>query len=108
MILSRLSAASTAFALAVLVGHVADATTGQSLSNVTIAIGSHRTTTDAHGNYRLDGLAPGRYTLTAGSNDVPPQHRRVVIKQNAAQTKLDLTLCSTTLDYSCAGGGGPG
>ena len=92
-------------ALAVLVGHVTDATTHQPLAHVTIAIGSKQTTTDAHGAYRLSGLKPGRYALSASSNDVPPQHRSVVIKANSTQTTLDLVLCSTTLDYSCAGAG---
>ena len=45
-----------------LVGHVTDATTGQPLTNVTIAIGSHKTTTDENGNYRLAGLPLGPYT----------------------------------------------
>lgn len=92
-------------ALAVLVGHVTDATTGQPLAGVTIAIGSRHTNTDAHGAYRLSGLTPGRHTLSASSKDVPPQHRSVVVKQQDAPTKLDLVLCSTTLDYNCAGAG---
>ena len=104
----QLSAAVTTFALVVLVGRVTDATTGQPLAGVTIAIGSHRTITDAHGHYRLGGLSTGRYTLSASSSDVPAQHRTVVLK-NSAETTLDLVLCSTTLDYSCeGGGGGPG
>jgi Carboxypeptidase regulatory-like domain len=97
-----------ALVLAVLIGHVTDATTGQPLPNVTIAIGSHRTTTDKHGAYRLGGLSPGHYTLSASSKDVPPQQRSAVVNRSA-QTTLDLVLCSTTLDYSCAGAGpGPG
>jgi protocatechuate 3,4-dioxygenase beta subunit len=101
---SQLNTVTTAFVLAVLVGHVTDATTGQPLANVTIAIGSQHTSTDKHGTYRLIGLKPGRYTLSASSNDVPPQQRSAVVKGNA-QTTLDLVLCSTTLDYSCAGAG---
>lgn len=95
-----------AFALAVVVGHVTDATTGQPLPHVTVAIGSHHAATDAHGSYRLAGVAPGRYTLTASSDDVPPQHRTVVVKQSG-DTSVDLVLCSTTLDYGC-GRSGPG
>ena len=102
----RLLAQTAALALAVLAGRVTDATTGQPLPNVTIAIGSHHATTDAHGEYRLPGLSPGRYALTASSDDVPPQKRDVVVK-HGAQTTLDLVLCSTTLDYGC-GGTGPG
>lgn len=94
-------------ALPVLIGHVTDATTGQPLPNVTIAIGTHRATTDARGAYKLTGLTPGRYTLSASSDDVPPQKRSVVVKQQSAPTVLDLVLCSTTLDYGC-GGSGPG
>jgi protocatechuate 3,4-dioxygenase beta subunit len=93
--------------LAILTGRVTDATTGQPLANVTIAIGTHHTTTDAHGKYRLPGLAPGHYTLSASSDDVPPQRRSVTVKQQNAPTVLDLVLCSTTLDYGC-GGTGPG
>lgn len=96
-----------ALALAVLVGHVTDATTGQPLPNVTIAVGTHRATTDAHGAYRMTGLTPGSYTLSATSDDVPLQHRSVVVK-SSAQTTADLVLCSTTLDYGCGGGSGPG
>lgn len=103
---SKLSAVVT-LALVVLVGHVIDATTRQPLANVTIAIGSQQTTTDAHGAYRLTGLTPGHYTLSASSKDVPLQRRSVVVKQNSAQATLDLVLCSTTLDYSC-GSAGPG
>jgi hypothetical protein len=104
MRLSGFTAALATLTLAVLVGHVTDATTGQPLANVTIAAGSARTTTDKHGAYRLTGLKPGQYTLSASSKDVPPQHRSVVVKQSA-QTTLDLVLCSTTLDYNCAGAG---
>jgi protocatechuate 3,4-dioxygenase beta subunit len=105
MRISQLVSAGTSLALAVLVGHVTDKTTGQPLPNVTIAIGSHHTVTDADGKYRLTGLSPGRYSLSASSDDVPPQHRSVVIKQQDAPATLDLVLCSTTLDYGC---GGPG
>lgn len=98
---------TAALVLAVLAGRVTDATTGQPLPNVTIAIGSHHTTTDAHGAYRLTGLSPGHYTLSASSDDVPPQRRSVVVKQQSADTVLNIVLCSTTLDYGC-GGAGPG
>jgi len=97
----------TALVLAVLAGRVTDATTGQPLPHVTITIGSHHATTDAHGAYRMTGLSPGHYTLSAASNDVPPQRRTAVVKQQSADTILNLVLCSTTLDYGC-GGAGPG
>lgn len=96
-----------AFAVAVLVGRVTDRTTGQPLPNVTVTVGSHRATTDAQGKYRLSGLSPGHYTVTAMSEDVPLQHRSVEVKKNDPQTIVNLVLCSTTLDYGC-GGAGPG
>ncbi len=105
--LRRLLPKAAVAVLAVLIGHVTDATTGQPLPNVTIAIGSHHATTDSHGAYKLAGLTPGHYTLSARSNDVPPQKRDVVVKQQSAPAVLDLVLCSTTLDYGC-GGSGPG
>ncbi len=101
---SQFNSTATAFVLAVLAGHVTDATTGQPLANVTIVIGSRHASTDKHGAYRLTGLKPGHYTLSASSEDVPPQQRSAVVK-DSAQTTLDLVLCSTTLDYSCAGAG---
>jgi protocatechuate 3,4-dioxygenase beta subunit len=104
---SQLTGGAAALALAILVGHVTDKTTGQPLPNVTIAVGSHHATTDIHGAYRLTSLAPGRHTLSASSNDVPPQHRSVIVKNQSAPTTLDLVLCSTTLDYGC-GAAGPG
>ena len=95
-----------ALVLALIVGRVTDATTGQPLPHVTIAAGSRHTTTDVHGAYRLTGLSPGHYTLSASSDDVPPQRRSIVVKAGA-QTIVNLVLCSTTLDYGC-GGAGPG
>jgi protocatechuate 3,4-dioxygenase beta subunit len=102
---SEFTAAATTLIVAMLVGHVTDATTGQPLAGVTISIGSSHTSTDAHGAYRLTGLTPGRYDLTASSKDVPPQHRSVVVKPQGPKTTVDLVLCSATLDYSCAGSG---
>ncbi|MGB8520060.1 MAG: carboxypeptidase-like regulatory domain-containing protein [Candidatus Tumulicola sp.] len=98
---------TAALVLAVLAGRVTDATTGQPLPHVTIAIGSHHANTDAHGAYRLTGLSPGRHTLLASSDDVPPQRRDIVVKAQGADTILNLVLCSTTLDYGC-GAAGPG
>ena len=97
---------AVALVLAVLAGRVTDATTGQPLPHVAIVIGSHRTTTNTHGAFRLTGLSPGRYTLSASSDDVPPQHRSVVVKRQSADTIVNLVLCSTTLDYGCPGGPG--
>lgn len=97
-------AAPMLLAFAVLLGHVTDATTGQPLVGVTIAVGSHHAVTDKHGAYRIAGLKAGHYTLSASSNDVLPQHRTVDVTANRTQT-LDLVLCSTSLDYGCTGGG---
>jgi hypothetical protein len=99
--------ALAALALAVLVGRVTDATTGQPLRGVTIAVGTRQATTNADGEYKLSGVAPGPQTLSASSDDVPVQHRSVVVKQQDAPTTVDLVLCSTTLDYGC-GRAGPG
>lgn len=101
----KASAIVAAFVAAVLFGQVKDLTTGQALTGVTITIGSHTATTDSHGKYRMTGLAPGDYTLSASSDDVPPQHKDVTVK--SPQTEFDFKLCSTTLDYGC-GGVGPG
>ncbi len=106
MKLQQLTTSAISLAMAVLVGHVSDATTDQPLPNVAIAVGSHRTTTDASGNYRIAGLKPGHYKLSASSNDVPPQYRSVTVSQRP-KTTLDLVLCDTTLDYSCATGDSP-
>jgi hypothetical protein len=103
MTVSQLRKIALALSLVVLVGHITDKTTGQPLPNVKIAIGSHHTTTDARGAYRLSGLAPGTYTLSASSDDVPPQRRSVTVKQQASPQTLDLVMCSTTLDYGCGG-----
>ncbi|HEX3671281.1 MAG TPA: carboxypeptidase regulatory-like domain-containing protein [Candidatus Cybelea sp.] len=104
---SEFTVGAATLALAILVGHVTDKTTGQPLPNVTVVIGSHHATTDEHGAYRLTGLTPGTHTLSAASNDVPPQRRSIVVKNQSAPTTLDLVLCSTTLDYGC-GTAGPG
>jgi protocatechuate 3,4-dioxygenase beta subunit len=96
-----------ALALLVLLGQVRDITTGQPLPNVTVNIGAHHATTDAQGRYRIAGVKPGQYTLSASSDDVPLQHRSVVVQNS--DTTFNFSLCSTTLDYSCGGGAdGPG
>jgi len=100
-----LNAVASAFVAAVLLGQITDKTTGQPLPNVTVAIGSHHATTDAHGHYRITGISPGRYTLSASSDDVPPQNQSVTV--HGTQTTFDFHVCSTTLDYGC-GGAGPG
>jgi hypothetical protein len=92
-------------ALTVLAGYVVDRTTGQPLTGVDVQVeGGAKVaparTNDA-GKYTLRGLAPGRYTLTLRSDDVPPQHFEIVVRAGKAQ-QFNITACSTTLDYSCA------
>ena len=98
-------------AIAILLGHVTDATTGQPLPGVHVRVSGAKATvkTNASGAYRLVGIKPGAHILTIVSDDVPTQHRRVTVR--ATTTVLDITACSTTLDYSCGqarDGPGPG
>jgi hypothetical protein len=87
--------------LAVIAGTVSDRTTGQPMPYVTVAVGDVHATSRPDGTYRLAGVKPGHATVTASSNDAPPQRFPVVI--GPATTHLDLTICSVTLDYSCGG-----
>jgi hypothetical protein len=87
--------------LAVLVGTVTDRTTGQPMPNVTVAVGAVHATSRPDGTYRLSGVKTGKATVTASSNDAPPQRFPVTI--GSATTHLDLVLCSVTLDYNCGG-----
>ena len=87
--------------LAVLVGRVTDATTGQPLIGVHVTLaGPQRAAaiTDRDGRYRIPNLRPGRYRVNLVSSDVPIQHRAIVVR---GTTTLNVRACSTTLDYSC-------
>ena len=88
-----------ALAAAVLSGTITDRTTGQPLAGVRVHVGKATATTSADGRYALHGLAPGDYTLTLESSDVPPEHLRVSVKRGVNQRNL--RVCSTTLDYGC-------
>jgi protocatechuate 3,4-dioxygenase beta subunit len=92
-------------ALTVLVGKIVDRTTGQPLTGVVVsAQGAAKITparTDDSGRYTLHGLAPGKYTLSVSSDDVPPQTFDVKVHAGKTQ-QFNMTACSTTLDYSCA------
>jgi hypothetical protein len=100
------TALSLALIFTALFGTLQDKTTGQPLPNVSVAAGHATATTDAHGRFVLK-LAPGSYTLTVESNDVPPQ--AFAVRAKPGRTNVTLKACSTTLDYHCAGpGGGPG
>ncbi len=94
--------------LAVLTGKVVDRTTGQPLTGVDVRVqGAAKVAparTDDAGRYTLRGLAPGRYTLSVSSDDVPPQTFAVSVRAVKTQP-FNITACSTTLDYSCAAAG---
>jgi hypothetical protein len=87
------------WALAVLVGNLGDRTTGQPLAGVVVTLGSAHATSHADGSFRLTGLKPGRATLSVSSDDVPPQQFPVTV--GASTTRVNLRVCSTTLDYNC-------
>ncbi len=89
----------TTWMLAVLIGNLADRTTGQPLSGVRIALGTAHTVSRPDGSFRLKGVKPGRSTLTVSSDDVPPQHFSVTVGRS--NSHVDLRVCSTTLDYNC-------
>ena len=94
------------FALAILLGHITDATTGQAMPGIKVTLAGKKTLStksNAAGAYRFANVAPGRYTLNIVSSDVPPHHQSVVVRGRA--TIVNIAACSTTLDYSCAGGG---
>jgi hypothetical protein len=93
-------------AMTILVGHIVDRTTGQPLTGVDISLAGGTakvapTKSSDAGTFTLRGLAPGTYSLTVSSDDVPPQTFSVVVKA-AKQQRFEITACSTTLDYSCA------
>lgn len=96
--------------LAAVTGTLTDKTTGQPLTGVTISTSAGAKTihakTDAHGHFNLGKLPAGTYTLHLSSPDVPAESLRVRVR--GASTNLHIKACSTTLDYSCAGPGGPG
>ena len=101
-----------ALSAVVILGRITDQTTGQPLAGVSVRAGgangaSPAAKTNAEGRYRLIGVRPGPTTLTISSNDVPPQRFHVTLGAAASRT-VDLTACSTTLDYSCAGPPEPG
>jgi hypothetical protein len=95
----RAGALATAFALAVLSGHVFDRTTGQGLAHVRVSVGSAHAVTDAAGRYVLRGVKPGAATVTLESDDVPLERESIVL--GAGATRHDFHACSTTLDYNC-------
>ncbi len=92
--------ALVALAVAVLVGHVTDRTTGQPLAGVEVRVGNAHAKTNGDGAYRLAGVKPGQAAVTLESDDVPPQ--QFTIRVGAGTTKRDFTACSITLDYRCA------
>ncbi len=95
-----------AFAAAVLMGHVTDATTGQPLVGVMVTAGTVSKKTDARGAFVLRGLATKTYDMTLQSDDVPVVHRSVRV--GSGTNRHDFTACSTTLDYGCNRNVAPG
>lgn len=97
-------------AFTLLLGQVTDKTTGQPLTGVRVEIkqpgGTLHATTGQDGRFRLSGVRPGARTVQYSSADVPPG--RVQLRVSGPRQTLHITACSTTLDYSCAGGGGGG
>lgn len=100
--------AATALALTLLVGQITDRTTGQPLRNVQVQVSQGHATLHARtgkdGRFEIKGLKPGAHILRYSSDDVPPQSLSITLK--GAKQQISITACSTTLDYSCASGGG--
>lgn len=88
-----------AWVFAVLIGTVADRTTGQPLPGVVVTLGNMRTMSHADGTFRLNGVKPGHAMLSVSSDDVPPQTFPVTV--GAKTSHVALRVCSTTLDYNC-------
>jgi hypothetical protein len=103
----RFTSIIAALAIALFVGHVTDKTTGQPLSGVTVqAVGPQGTATartDHDGRFAFENLAPGHYTLTLSSKDVPSQDFHITLTGEAQS--VSVKACSTTLDYACGSGG---
>ncbi len=99
---------STALALTLLLGQVTDRTTGQPLRGVHVQLRNGRTmlraVTNGDGQFRLAGVRPGARTLRYWSADVPPENFPITVR--GTRQNVNITACSTTLDYSCADGGG--
>src|SRR5690242_20201078 len=106
--ISLISSTTAALAFGLLLGQITDRTTGQPLRNVQIQVTQGRATlrarTGADGRFKIKGITPGRHTLRYSSDDVPPQTLSITVK--GAKQQISITACSTTLDYSCASGGG--
>lgn len=60
-----------------LAGTVVGTLLGQPLAGVSVEIGSHQTTTDVYGNFRLDGVGEGQCLLNVAGDQVYP--RRVIV-----------------------------
>ncbi|MBN8681615.1 MAG: TonB-dependent receptor [Chitinophagales bacterium] len=94
----------TAFAQSssVLLGSVRDKNTAEPLIGATVSVQntSVGATTDAEGNFRIGGLKPGSYNITASYLGYNPDTRFNVVLTvgNAAQLNFELEAAGTTLD----------
>ncbi len=74
-----------------LIGHIIDSVSGDSISNVVVEIRRGpllvgNALTDVDGNYRVEGLDPGSYCMTATKVDYRHQSRAVNIEANLTTT----------------------
>ena len=76
--------------------------------NVTVVVQNldnnvkQQTTTDASGNYRFDGVEPGRYRLTATSNGTSGTPADVITVTPGNATVVSLTIGATTTRQNTA------
>jgi len=100
------SVAPLGFVVVLLTGQITDRTTGQPIVGVTVRVGARAAKSDSAGRYTLRGIPAGHISLTAVSNDVPPEQFPLVVR--AGTNRRDFTVCSTTLDFHCGGDVSPG
>jgi hypothetical protein len=79
-------------------GSVVDARGGEALSNVAIQLvgTEHRATTDARGQFRIDGVAPGDYTLNVSTVGYRLAKKAFHLDAGAAQ-EFEIVLAPDTL-----------
>jgi galactose oxidase-like protein/carboxypeptidase family protein/glyoxal oxidase-like protein/Kelch motif protein len=67
-------------------GHVSDVTSGNALSGATVSYSGGSTTTDASGNYTLNNVAAGSYTVTASLTGYLSRSQSVTVTSGATTT----------------------